>query len=58
MLNENANLAEELRKVLKELPEGSTMTWDDFFDKMEVPEELRTDYAVGCILRQYAMKGG
>lgn len=36
----------------------SNYTWDDFFDEFKVPKSDRTDFAIGCILKQARDKYG
>ena len=41
-----------------ELEEGSTLTWDNFFDTQGVPKEDRGDFVVAAILKQACEKYG
>lgn len=46
------NLTDEYLKFCDNLKDDSKTTWDDFFDFAEVPENERSDFLIGCILKQ------
>jgi len=46
------DLAEEYYKIITKNPK-TKMTWDDFFDKLKISKEVRTDFAVEAILNKY-----
>lgn len=52
MNNENTDLAKLFVDYMKELPENSNKTMDDFFDHVNLPINLRNDFAVAAILKQ------
>ncbi len=50
-MSEESSLAEKLLEYESAgSPNGDT--WDDFFDYAKISPELRTDFAVGAILKQ------
>ena len=56
----NANiidLPKMLADLIKDLPEDSEMTFDDFFNLADVPKDQRSDFAMGAILNQAAERG-
>ncbi len=52
MKDKNRNLSEEYYKILKGNPR-TEMTWDDFFDRFNIPKESRLDFGVACILNGF-----
>ena len=52
MKQKEINLAEEYYKIRTKNPK-TKMTWNEFFDKFGIPEEARTDFAVGAIMNNY-----
>ena len=46
------DLGQSLVDTMKCLPDGSGLTWDDFFDANCIPKEDRSDFAVAAILRR------
>jgi hypothetical protein len=46
------DLAEAFVEKAKSLEPGEDYTWDDFFKDHGIPKRDRTDFAIGCILKQ------
>ena len=54
----NENFADMYIKEMKENPNFTKMTWDDLFDKWNIPKNERSDFLVACILAQAQEKLG
>ena len=52
MRDKNLNLSEEYYKIVKDNP-YTKMTWDEFFDMVNLPKKLRLDFGCACILRGF-----
>ncbi len=51
------DLPKVLADFMRELPDDSEMTFDDFFEVANVPKDQRNDFAVASILKQAKERG-
>lgn len=51
------DLPKILADFMKELPDDSEMTFDDFFEVTNIPKDQRSDFAVAAMLKQAKERG-
>ena len=46
------DLPKMLAGFINELPDDSKMTFDDFFEVVNIPKDQRSDYVIAAMLKQ------
>ena len=52
-IDDDTNLAVELKKYMDALPEDSEKTIDDFYDHVGLEQEYRTGFGTAALFKQY-----